>query len=436
MAIARLCFRMLCGMRDGTNPQPVAPAWTAHMQAGQWYRISGDRPDLALPATASGTRYLRDHDPARDPSLNPARDAKERLRRLLGREWLAPWRGNVGFPAITEAWNSAVYASRRGLSGAMVVFGGGHADYYGSDVHAFDLASREWQRLSTGYVGGDAADYGAGAVYPASVYPDGSPLPPHTYDYVQYDAVGNDYLLLKGQTELGEQVKAAPIPHVFNLTTLGWRHGARHPTAVLNAGGCTTWDAGRRLLWGHSGDDGGGNAFVAWCPDGANDDGTHGRWVACHPNKLPGEANHNAMQIEPRADRILLALHARDSLAMLDPNRPAAPVVPVASRGPRPRLLPYAALEYSTRLRALVYCAAGDGARVHGIRWGGGTAVWFPLSLPASLDPVADAAALSRHRVNAAHTFGRFRLAQFADLELALLVRHVDSPVYALRLPG
>lgn len=425
---------MLSTMHDSTTKLPSTPGWARRMRSGRWYRISGDAPDLELSPTAPGTRYLCDHDPARDPILNPALDAKERWRRLLGREWLAPWRGKVGLPGITEAWNSAVYAAHCGASGAMVVFGGGHADYYGSDVHAFDLASREWRRLSTGYVSGRAAAYGTGAVYADSVYPDGSPLPPHTYDYVQYDAVGNDYLLLKGQTELGAQVTAAPIPHLFNLTTLSWRHGPRHPSAVLNAGGCTTWDARRRVLWGHAGDDGGGNAFVAYSPDGANDDGSHGRWVECHPSKLPGEANHNAMQLEPDADRIILALHTRNGLAILDPNRPADPVVQVEARGQRPLIQPYAALEYSAGLGALVYCAAGDRARVHGIAWHGHAADWFPLSAPESLDPITDAARLSRHPVNAAHTFGRFRVAHFADMDLAVLVRHVDSPVYALRL--
>src|SRR4029450_11003081 len=178
------------------------------MSLNCWYAISGDRPDLGLRPTPLGTRYLADGDPARDPRLNPARTLKEQLRRMVGRNPKSPWHGVAGFSAITEAWNSAVYASRFGASGSMIVFGGGHNDYFGSDVHAFDLASREWRRISDGYVGGGDRDYGAGATYPESVYPDGSPLPPHTYGYVQYDPVGNDYILLKGQTELGRFIKA------------------------------------------------------------------------------------------------------------------------------------------------------------------------------------------------------------------------------------
>ncbi len=40
--------------------------------------------------------------------------------------------------------------------------------------------------------------------------------------------VGNDYLLFKGQVELGPNVKATPIPHLFNLNSLTWRRGPRH----------------------------------------------------------------------------------------------------------------------------------------------------------------------------------------------------------------
>ncbi|MGH8597610.1 MAG: hypothetical protein ACREXT_13210, partial [Gammaproteobacteria bacterium] len=180
---------------------PNAPGWASRMKRGCWYRISGDAPDLGLAPTPPRTRYLRDNDPARDPQLNPPRTLSERVRRLVRRQSHAPWSGRVGISSITEAWNGAVYATRCGRSGAMIVFGGGHNDYFGSDVHAFDVSDREWRRLTTGYVGGDRNAYGDGAVYPDAEYPDGSPLPPHTYGYVQYDEVGNDFLLLKGQIE-------------------------------------------------------------------------------------------------------------------------------------------------------------------------------------------------------------------------------------------
>jgi len=88
-------------------------------------------------------------------------------------------------------------------------------------------------------VSGEIGEYGEGAIYPDALYPDGSPLPPHTYDYVQYDEAGNDFIF--------PSVKAAAIPHLFNLDTLTWRSGPLHRSAILNSGGFTTWDAKRRL---------------------------------------------------------------------------------------------------------------------------------------------------------------------------------------------
>ena len=89
---------------------PATPPWLERMSPNCWYAISGDHPDLGLQPTPPGTRYLADNDPARDPHLNPARTLKERLRRMVGRDPKSPWHGVAGFSAITEAWNSAVYA--------------------------------------------------------------------------------------------------------------------------------------------------------------------------------------------------------------------------------------------------------------------------------------------------------------------------------------
>src|SRR6266508_426752 len=428
----------------GVSTTNITPTWVERMGLHRWYAISGDSPDLELWATALGTRYLFDTDPARDPELNPARTLKERLRRVLGRNPKSPWHGVAGFSAITEGWNSAVYASRYGPSGSMIVYGGGHNDYFGSDVHAFDLASREWRRIADGYVSGRDDEYGAGARYPASVYPDGSPLPPHTYDYVQYDPLGNDYILLKGQTELGPNVKAVAIPHLFNLDTLTWRNGPQHLTAILNSGGWSTWDASRRVVWGHSGDDGGGNASIGFSPDEDNRNGTFGRWTNHFPNKLPGIANHNAMQIDPVRDLIVVSVHARDALYAINPTDPAHEIEHLESAGPKPVLRPYAAMEYAPNLACLVYFSPLDGGIVYTIaapqerrsrdelaaKWS-----WLPYRPAAdTLDPIADAASRSRHPLNLSQTFGRFRIASFGTIDLAILVRHVDSAVYAMRL--
>jgi hypothetical protein len=389
-----------------------------------------------------GTRYLQDGDPAMDGLLNPPRGLEMILRRLARRYIKAPWSGRCDFRSITEAWNGAVFADRYGKSGAMIVFGGGHDDYFGSDVHAFDLATRQWKRISDGYVSGEPDEYGQGAVYPNAVYPDGSPLPPHTYEYVQYDPLGNDFLLLKGQAELGPDVRPTPIPHIFNLDTLTWRRGPKQESAILNSSGWTTWDAARRILWGNSGAD--GNAFIGFSPDSDNDDGTFGSWGKLLPNKIPDEADHNAMTIDPLRDIIVVLVHGLNALYAIDPAEPEKAIVRLSSCGSKPTIMPYSAIEYAPNLDTLIYYSANDGANIYSIKAPSGS-TWSHLTSRSwswsnileqsnGIDPVADAAAASRHRVSKAHTFGRFRVATYGSADVAILVRHVDSPVYIMRL--
>lgn len=418
------------------------PCWLGELVTGRWVRISGDHPDPNLPVTPMGTRYLQDGDPAMDGSLNPPRGLEMNLRRLARRYNKAPWSGRCDFRSITEAWNGAVFADRYGESGAMIVFGGGHDDYFGSDVHAFDLATRQWKRISDGYVSGQPGAYGQGADYPDAVYPDGSPLPPHTYGYVQYDPLGNDYLLFKGQAELGPDVRPTPIAHMFNLDTLTWRRGPKHESATLNSGGWTTWDAARRILWGNSGAD--GNAFIGFSPDSGNDDGTFGSWGRLFPNKIPDAADHNAMAIDPLRDIIVVLVHGLNALYAIDPAEPEKAIVRLSSCGSMPTIMPYSAIEYAPNLDAMIYYSANDGAKVYAIRAPSGS-TWSQLTSHDwswsnilekgnGIDPIADAAAASRHRVNRAHTFGRFRVATYGSADVAILVRHVDSPVYVMRL--
>ena len=324
----------------------------------------------------------------------------------------------------------------------MIVFGGGHNDYFGSDVHAFDLGTRQWSRISNGYVSGGVDEYGAGAVYPDAVYPDGSPLPPHTYCYVQYDAIANDYVLLKGQTELGPDVKAAPIPDMFNLDSLKWRTGPKQPSAILSSGGWTTWDASRRILWGQSGDN--GNAFIGFSPDGDNGDGTFGSWTRLYPKKIITGADHIAMQIDPVRDIIVIVVSASNTLLAIDPSEPGREIARLSSKGDPPVISEYAALEYAPNLDRFVYYSANDGPQVYSIASPAGSTcpqlvagawTWRSLLKEGNrLDPVRQAAALSSYGVNVSHTFGRFRVATHGQTDVAILVRHTDTPVYVMRL--
>ncbi len=54
--------------------------------------------------------------------------------------------------------------------------------------------------------------------------------------------------------------------------------------------------------------------------------------------------------------------------------------------------------------------------------------------LICTLDPIQDAAESTRHPLNRSHTFGRFRVACYGDMDIGILIRHIDTPVYAIKL--
>jgi hypothetical protein len=148
------------------------------------------------------------------------------------------------------------------------------------------------------------------------------------------------------------------------------------------------------------------------------------------------------MQIDPARDIVVVLVHARNALSAIDPADPAAPAAPLHSSGRRPCIAEYATLEYAPNLDRLVYYSAQHGAAVHTIaapeRSGYSALVagewnWMACA-NESVDPVADARAGSRHARNWQHTFGRFRVASWGSTDVALLIRHIDTPVYALRL--
>ena len=121
------------------------------------------------------------------------------------------------------------------------------------------------------------------------------------------------------------------------------------------------------MLWGHSGDDGGVNAFIGFHPDGDNGNGTYGHWTDHFPNKLPGIANHNAMQMDPLRDIIVVSVHKRDELHALNPADPAREIVRLTSIGAKPRLQPFAALEYAPNIARFVYFSPVDDGIVYTI---------------------------------------------------------------------
>lgn len=79
-----------------------------------------------------------------------------------------------GCANIINAWSGGAWDD---VHQRMLVFGGGHGDYAGNELFAFDLATLSWSLLS------DASDPSFRSMDPL---PDGKPVSRHSYDGLQY----------------------------------------------------------------------------------------------------------------------------------------------------------------------------------------------------------------------------------------------------------
>jgi hypothetical protein len=150
------------------------------------------------------------------------------------------------------------------------------------------------------------------------------------------------------------------------------------------------------------------------------------------------------MAFDPVRDIVAVISSACNSLYAIDPGASEREIARLFSSGDRPKISEYAALEYAPNGKRFVYYSANDGPHIYSIappagsKWSELTAgVWNwdkLLDDRNNLDPVAHAHAISSCAVNRSHTFGRFRVATYGTIDVAILVRHTDTPVYAMRL--
>jgi hypothetical protein len=83
--------------------------------------------------------------------------------------------GVCGCSAIVTAWGGGAYDSDLGK---MIIWGGGHDDYHGNEVYAFDLTTGSWERLTEPTLPPDHLNQ--------DPLPDGRPVSRHSYDGLQY----------------------------------------------------------------------------------------------------------------------------------------------------------------------------------------------------------------------------------------------------------
>jgi len=383
-----------------------APDWVLAIKPGTWVEI--------------GTNTLSDVDPAQDPAANPAYPSSP------------PWRGATGQKAVVNAWNGGAFAANLGRLGSLVVFGGGHNDYFGNEVYAFDLEELRWRRLTDPF---PASRDTLTAFYEDAEFADGSPVPPHTYDYVDYHPGTNSFVLLRGVQQLGVSggsFSGSPA-HMLSFGDHKWRRSP--PSAApYGSSGWSAYDALRDVFWINPPGSTPAAGFRSFDPNGVNTDGSVGRWSeAAGPRKQGG--GDGMASYDPDNDIIVYTDFKKVPARVLgvDLKRPGDPSITLPLAGSPPQLDTGHGWEWSDLRKSFIYWPKTAGADVHELRLGGadwrrGPWAWSSLTS-------RDNAVVPQSMTAANGVFSRFRVVRFSNAEIAVVVNRVDGPVYAFRLP-
>lgn len=121
----------------------------------------------------------------------------------------ADLQGN-GFENIIFAWNGGVLDTQRLR---LIIWGGGHNDYYGNEMYAFDIEALQWERLTDPTV--DWTDCG-------DPNADGTANSRHTYSGMEYIAHADRFFVTGGALNCTVGSCGADITWVFDFDTLTW----------------------------------------------------------------------------------------------------------------------------------------------------------------------------------------------------------------------
>lgn len=119
--------------------------------------------------------------------------------------------GSQGPITVVNNWSGGVVARER-----FYVWGGGHADYGGNEVYAFNMETFTWERLT------NPSAYKPGCTN-VCVTVDGTPTSVHSYDGIEY--LPNVGKLWMGSGAAWISGSYSPDSFYFDMQTKSWQRG-------------------------------------------------------------------------------------------------------------------------------------------------------------------------------------------------------------------
>lgn len=165
--------------------------------------------------------------------------------------------GYTGPVSVMDAWSGAAYDTKRDQ---LLVWGGGHMDYAGNEVYAFDVASLTWRRLDE-----PSRETPQNVPY----YPDGRPTARHTYNNLQYVEQVDRLFSIGVSSGWGDKSYAGREVDAFDPAARTWSRRTSMPTGA-GYDSITALDAVSGMIFRHPGARGPLQTY-----DAVND-----RWIA------------------------------------------------------------------------------------------------------------------------------------------------------------
>jgi len=133
------------------------------------------------------------------------------------------------------AYSGGVFDSKRNR---LVIWGGGHADYQGNEIYAFDTDTLTWERLT------DPSDPNLGE----QVNRDGTPNSRHTYNGVAYIEHA-DRLFASGGSLAGPGSCGADKTWIFDFNSMQWTDMNPAVTPRTDCENISAYDPETKKVW-------------------------------------------------------------------------------------------------------------------------------------------------------------------------------------------
>ncbi len=305
--------------------------------------------------------------------------------------------GASGFLAVMSAWSGGAYDTKRDR---LIVWGGGHTDYSGNELYAFDIATLKWIRVN-------APSKDVSGNESSGIYPDNTPRARHTYNYITYVptidrfcSAGGTGLYPSGQTN-------DEITRCFDFEKATWEVKSVAPTA--NIGTLAAYDPVTKKVWSLAGGQSG--LFASW-------DGSTDKW-----NKFK-ENGWTDYSYTPAIGQGKMVLCGGGKVSLLDIHQPDAPITEMTTTG-ADQMVAENSPGFVYDSKANLFIGWDGGKDLYALDLG--KATWTKVAL-ASTNLVTPSAAQKNG------TFGRFQYIPSRDLFIG--VNSVDDNVYFFRLPA